>query len=436
MKIYRWIGIFLFLLSYPLYPSQQQNKMFISKFIQAENNPNYQYYSVALPRSIRATLQSRVSIIFAEQERTASALSTENFQFHIKGRYNVKQGFMHVTFSLTNLKNNKVNVIAVAKGYPDFRIFTLIDAVCKLVADTISRPESHYINETVILAIDPEGKMSVSKTDSLADLDLSYTNLQGINLSGRNLSGVNFSHADLSHADLSRANIRGTDFTGVNYRGMASFRYNLNIEKAKIERLILDEVYVHDFLLGPKIGLGISFLYGATGTLFDLISLGVETKPVPGFGYSASAMGYIFFGKLFGLYIDAGWYHFMVAEKIPPAGTILSELKMTFSLVYFQFAIGAAIRFYKWYYHLGIYSGFPLYFNHSDDLYQLKKLDFGITTAIGTRIRLALKMYLYIGLEFRLQLIRWGKSDRVINETCGGSTMSIFVNTSLLFGLK
>ena len=412
--------------------AKQQKKIFISKFEAKKIANQYSFYKSSLPRSIRSVLRKKNHVIFSNKVLNNKELLKQKCDFIIKGKYKVEKGMMKVSFSVIHVKTTRVVIIAIASGYPDFRIFTLIDAVSKLVNDTLKRRIKVLLSRPTIMLIDENGKISVSTKDSMDGFDLSDLNLKGINLSGRNLTNVNFKNSNLSNSDLSRTNVRGANFTGVDYSGMKSMKKCLNFKKAKMSKSMINQVYVHNLMIFANIGLAASTMYGSTGHIADLAQDSLAGVADNGFTFKFEAGAYYFFTGLLGVYGSVSYGHYILFEQIPAYDTN-KAYRESYVIDYLNINFAVALRFYNFLLFAGGFLGFPLGFNHED--YYSIRTSFGVLGGFGYKFRLSVKFYLYVGFQYKLQLTKWGKHERFSEDQIGGSKfMSFFLDVSFMIG--
>ncbi len=409
-------------------------KIFILQFIKKKNSEDYAF-GKSVPRSIRSVLRKNNKVKYSSKSMSNQKLLKRKFQFIIKGKYIVRKGKMRVQFSVVHLKKDKPVLIAIANGYPDYRMFRLIDSIAGLVNKQLNKKIKILLSRVLILTIDPKGKIKRSNRNSLDGFDLSDLNLKGIKLTRRNLSNINFHNSDLTDANLSHSNVRGVNFSGIKYDGMKSMKSCLNFTEAKgISMGMLNQVYVHDFFITAGLGFGASEIYSSSAYNVELSQLGLTTEANHGFSFKVKAGVWWFMHEYFGLFAYASFEHNILIEKIPAYQSVSAHDEY-YKINYLIINAAGALRLSNFTFFVGFFMGFPLGFNKDEDEFYSIRTTLGLGAGLGYKFRLSMKTYIYVGFEYKLHFLKWGSSDKFEDGTGGSKFMTFYLDVSFLLGL-
>jgi len=143
-----------------------QNKIFISNLVQdAGGGDDFKFFSSALARSIKTTLAKKFTVDFDEDPLRREKLVDKGYKFVIDGRYSVQGQELTVSFSVISVKKYVPIVQATVTGFPDDRIFDLVDKVCLKINEAVQEflrveNQENQQFQTVVVKIDKTGAIT------------------------------------------------------------------------------------------------------------------------------------------------------------------------------------------------------------------------------------------------------------------------------------
>ncbi len=208
------------------------------KYVSEKNKQRWAFFKKSLARSIRTSLDEKFIVVFNEKKLSNNELIKKGFTHKITGSYNVINNNIKISFSVIHLKKNMPIIVAKVSGYPDTRVFDLVDKISAQVAMAVNRPVLNVTEMTRLIEIDKQGKITKGT------VDLSNANLRGRDFEGRNLSGKNISNSDLTKADLEDTNLSNTNLSGSKL--IDTDMENAKLFKTDLTNAILKHAFLED----------------------------------------------------------------------------------------------------------------------------------------------------------------------------------------------
>ena len=439
INLTRIFMLFFLILHTTVLFSQEGKKLFIYNFEQADTSKKYRYFRKSLARSVRVALRKKNTVNYNAKLLPRKSLLAQGYSFYIKGRFSVKNGKMRATFSIIELEKYMSVIVVIANGYPDMRMFDLIDNVSVLVNKTLEKSTSELLNKTVIMIVSKSGKVKVVTTDlkrqdlsgmifvgtNFSSMDLSYTNFSGselrnCNFTNSNLFKTNFSGANIVECDFENADIKQANFNDVFFYKIKKFRKAKNITSARIPQSTFDYIWNPKFQLGVTCSGGFDFSYFKYA---DYLSQ--ESENETGYGYSIAARGIYYLTRNFGLMLDIGWEYLYLKEKFSSGGYGLMEYKIG----NFYLNVYALLRFRRFIIYAGPYISTTVYLNKEKE-YSYLFSNFGLSLGLGYLIPITVRFDILLSTEVKaLVLQKWYEDNY-------GTIMSAYLSISFLFNLK
>ena len=403
-----------------IFPAENSGKkIFIYNFKQTHGKKTYRYFQSSLARSIRVVLKSGNKLTYEKKLKSRDTLIKQGYDFFIKGKYFVRKGKMHATFSVIELKKYMSVIVVLATGYPDTRIFDLIDAVSKIVNQTLKQPMSEILKKTMILKVTENGKVQ-NISDNLSGVNLSGMIFEGVNFSFKNLKKTNFSYceirnctfngADMREAkfkgsniifcDFNKADLKDTDFRDVYFYQITNFRKAKNKGDAEMSQANFDYLFTPKFQIGLTGNIGLALQYFKYA---DYVSETSEHEK--GMTYNIGIKAIYYLTRNFGISMDAGYEYLLLKEKFT-SGTLYEFKISNISIV-----LSALLRFKRVIISVGPYFSSTLDvkgFENSGSVFS----NFGINIGVGYLIPIATRFDIMFSFETRACLIRrWYESN-------------------------
>ncbi len=198
----------------------KRKKIFISEFTQIAGRSGFVFFRKAFPRSIKTTLSRKHKIKYQSTPISREKLLAQNYDFLIKGKYSVINNELTVEFEVIHIKKKIVVIKAKIKGFPDTRVFRLVDKIVDRIKTTIEKRLSLLLTKTVILRANRQGhiqEIEILRGKDLRNRSFRRADLRRRDIRDADLRGVDLSYANLSGADLRNSDLRGANLTGANF---------------------------------------------------------------------------------------------------------------------------------------------------------------------------------------------------------------------------
>jgi uncharacterized protein YjbI with pentapeptide repeats len=361
--------------------------------------------------------------------------------------------FTTVTFNIEKTGKVKMKSVKLTKAQLR-KIIKFMDLKgANLEKLDLSMVDMEGVNLTGAILKGVKFQNSVLRNSNLKNTDLKNAILRGADLRGADLSGADLRDADLRGADLRGAKLTGAklqgaifqeadlsfsaadneaNIDGANFRKSYVFASGLN--KEKLMKLTNNDIWIE-----PKFLLGINVSAGMSSHITRINSENYTLKIKPGFSLAVSISGIYFFEEHFGLLLDFGWetlrtkevilegYNVVTGTSYPPEET--TDIK--FQNLIFSLAPIFRIRRIV-YLYAGVYGGVVLKHFRDTGEYIKRNAVFGICSGVSYRIKMTSKIYLLAGVDFKIQLTKWGKD--VILKT--SKIFGVYGKVGLMFGVK
>ncbi len=460
-------------------------KVFISQFEYSSDNKSYTFFKKAIARSIRISLKRRgFTVIYNDKDKDSDDLQGDGFEYKVAGKYFIRKNVLIVRFSVIDVKEDNSILQASVRGYPDNRVFDLVDTLTtkvkaeilqsspkdkkmfkitrinrqgKLTSEQIKLDNNKRLQNRDLSGMNLRGKKvtnsnlsrsNLSESD-LRDADFKNTNLKNANLKKTKFNNANFknaklNNADMSGSDLSKANFENADLRGVNFKG-ATFN-KTNFRNADFRGVDLNGVniknsdftgatfkYKNDHKKGIKVKekQGFNFRVGvniAVGLSRQSSAVLEDSNLNVNFCGVLTVRMFLYFNKNVGILVDLGYMNFITKENKDDGSQISVDMHYIFGL------FAPVFRFHNINTYFGLYIGVPISFKYDakstfiDGTDKATRPVYGLGLGIGYLWDLGRVFALHFGFDFKYHLI-----NPLPNAGLSSKPFSILLSVGVLF---